>query len=213
MRAILVLVILSAVALWWGGQHLYVGLRDREPLEITCADYVKQRPDTHWLKLTKCDADVDNLAYEDDRHGGADKVYVPMRPLGEDKGAPASDTLARGLAPDRRSASLTHIVVERDDQDIRDLVALGNAAGEKNPVVQRVAKSFDEPVEGTVKFGMDLSDKDQKQLKGLGLGLADDFVIIDRGQTPRLALGLGVFCLGLLGPAFVVFRLVRKRRA
>jgi hypothetical protein len=194
MRAILVLVCLSAVALWWGGQHLYVGLRDREPLEITCADYVKQHPDTHWLKLTRCDADVDNLAYEDDRHGGADKVYVPVRPLGEDKGA-------------------THIVVERDDSDIRELVALGNAAGEKNPVVQRVAKSFDEPVEGVVKFGIDLSDKDRNQLKGLGLGLADDFVIIERGSTPKLALGALVFALGLLGPGFVVFRLVRKRRA
>ena len=195
MRGFLILVILSAAALWWGGQHLYVGLRDREPLEITCADYVKQHPDTHWLKLTKCDADLDNIAYEDDGHGGANKVYVPMRSLGDE------------------GKGTTHIVVERDDQDIRDVVALGNAAGPKNPAVQRVAESFDQPIEGVVKFGIDLSDKDRERLAKMGLGLADDFVIVDRGTTPKLALGALVFALGLLGPGFIAFRLIRRRRA
>ena len=51
--------------LWWGGHQLYLGLRNREPVEITCAELVRHRPDAEWLRLTHCEAALDSPHFYD----------------------------------------------------------------------------------------------------------------------------------------------------
>jgi hypothetical protein len=36
----------------WGKHNTYVSLRNRSPVEISCADYLRSRPDAQWLRLT-----------------------------------------------------------------------------------------------------------------------------------------------------------------
>src|SRR5215212_10260193 len=168
MRGLLFLVVLTGVALWWGIPNLYVAIQNREPLEISCADYLQQRPSAKWLRLTHCAADAANLATEEASDREIRKVYIPLRP------------------PGRTEAGGTEIVVERDDQEMRDAAAKLRQDQPTDAMFARVGRLLAEPTEGLVKFGIDLSDKDQDQLRNLGIGLAPDFVIIDRGARPRL---------------------------
>src|SRR5258705_11647742 len=100
-RLALLLIGVVAALLWWGLPSLYVAIQNRHPLEITCSDYLKQRPDAKWLRLTHCEADAANVAFEKSNYG-INKVYIPLRPEG-------------GVQQGR-----TEIVVERDDKEIRD---------------------------------------------------------------------------------------------
>jgi hypothetical protein len=194
MRGLLFLVVLTAAALWWGLPNVYVGIRNREPLEITCADYLKQRPSDKWLRLTHCEADIANLATEEATDHEIRRVYVPLRPEG------AAD------------AGRTEIVVERDDREMRDAAAKLRQDNPTDAMIERVHRLLAEPTEGLVKFGIDLSDKDQEQLRRLGIGLADDFVMIDRGAKPHFWAALGVSLAGLAVLGVFVRALVRRRK-
>jgi hypothetical protein len=199
MRLIIFLLIVAAVALWWGGQNTYIALRDRTQLEVSCADFLKKRPDSRWLKLTHCEYDFDHMAYEQYKSGKISKVYLPLRPEGEEVGRP------------------TRIVVVRDDDDMLKVAqALENDEAEPQPAMFNVTTSLTKPAEGLVQFGLDLNDKDKKELGALGLGLGEDFVLIDYGSKPKLqkgliALGVGLGAIGLL--TFLILRRFRKPKA
>jgi hypothetical protein len=193
MRAVLFLIAVVGALLWWGLPNLYVALQNREPLETTCADYLKERPSAKWLRLTHCEADHANIAYEEASDHEIRRVYVPLRAEGEEQ------------------AGHTVIVVERDDQEMRDVMAKLRQDKPSDATIEKAGRLLGEPTEGLVKFGIDLSDKEQDQLRGLGLGLADDFVIIDRGGKPKLWLALAASLAGLAIIGFVVRALIRRR--
>lgn len=184
----------AIVALWWGGQNTYVALRDRHQLEISCADYLAKRPDTRWLKLTDCTYDFDNLAYFQNR--GEDKytaVYLPLRPVGETSGR-------------------THIAVKFEDREFLDVVYALEHGQSSPPGFKRVTERLLEPTQGLVAFGLAMSSHDREELEKLGLGLADDFVVIDNGSKPNLTAGLIVLCLGLgVTGALVLFSIMALR--
>lgn len=188
----------AVIALWWGGQNTYVALRDRNQLEISCSDYLKKRPDARWLKLTDCAYDFENLAYFQKK--GEDKytsVYMPLRPAGETGGP-------------------THIAVKFEDKELLAVVYALEHGQSRPSGFDRVTAQLLEPTQGLVQFGLSMSDKDRDQLEGLGLGLADDFVIIDNGSKPNLTAGLIVLFLGLgvAGAlAWFVIMTLRERKA
>lgn len=179
MRLMLFLLIVGGVCVWWGSQNTYIALRDRHQLEISCADYVTKRPEARWLKLTGCEYDFDHMAYEQSQSGTISKVYLPLRPTGEQSGP-------------------TRIVVVRDDEEMVKVAnALEHDDAKPEPAFDHVMQQLAQPTEGLVQFGLDLNDKDKKDLAGLGLGLDRDFVLIDNGAKPKLMKGLGVLSLGL----------------
>ena len=195
MRLMILLLIVAGACLWWGTQNTYVALRDRKQLEITCADYIKKRPEARWLKLTHCEYDFDHLAYEAMKGGKITKVYLPLRPEGEESGQP------------------TRIVVVRDDEE---MLSTTEALEHDDAVVKnaedRVMESLQKPAEGLVQFGLDLNDKDKKDLANLGLGLDKDFVLVDYGEKPKLQKGLIVLMIGLGAVGLFVFLLLRRFR-
>src|SRR5262245_32461247 len=194
MRGVILLAILSIVALWWGGQNTFIGIRDHKQRVISCADYVKQRPDDRWLKLTDCDYDFDHLAYEKTTSGKIRAVYLPLRPAGVEGGP-------------------TQIVVKRDDSEMLVVVeAIEHNDANPQPASDHVLAQLKEPAEGLVEFGLDLKDKDKKELGQLNLGLASDFVIIDYKHEPKLLFGLLALVAGLGMAGYVVLRLVRRAR-
>lgn len=193
MRGLLVLIVLVGVALWWGGQNFITGVREREPLEITCADYLKHRPDNRYLRLTQCEPDLDNFAYKQSKKGDIDQVYVPLRAKGG-------------------SGGKTQIVLLRSDDTITMLASKANRDTLDDALLAKVQKELEGSNEGLVQFGLDLSDKAMDELKKLNLGLADDFVILEHGKSPRLLLGGLVLAAGLLGLAFFVRGVIRKVR-
>jgi hypothetical protein len=196
MRKLVLVLIVTAVASWWGAHHLYIGLRNREPLELTCAEYLSQRPDAEWLRLTHCTPDFDNLAYVSTKYRPVRTVYVPVR--------------AEGTAETNTST----IVIERDDDEVLELAGrLKNAGPVTDKTVERLVAAFAPPIEGLVQVGLDLSDKRQKELEGLDLHLASDFVIVKHGDRPRpLGYAIGALALGFCGAAFLAVGLIRRFR-
>ena len=198
-RALVVLGVIAAALCMWGGQKTYVAIRDRQQLEISCADYVKKQPSARWLKLVDCEYDFDHLAYEQESSGDKYKaVYFPLRPAGEEGGP-------------------THIVVKRDDAAMLQIVYAFEHGNEHPPGMDQMVPELLRPVEGLVQFGLDLDDKDKEELGKLNLGLANDFVILDNGSKPNLVAGLILLLLGLgVGGALVWFGIMsvreRKRR-
>jgi hypothetical protein len=198
-RDLIALVVLVAAALWWGGHQLYVGLRNRRPVEITCAEFVKHRPDAEWLRLTHCDAALNSVAYAS-TYNTVTKVYVPLRPEGIAEGGP------------------TQIVVERDDAEIIEIMQAARGSTRKNPApvevtLKRMEAAVADPTEGLVQVGLDLSEQRQRELAKLNLGLDKDFVILERGAKPRpLAYALGALALGLAGIGWFGVLLVRRFR-
>jgi hypothetical protein len=195
MRGLLFIIAVTGFALWWGGHHLYIGMRNRAPVEITCADYLKNRPDAEWLRLTHCDADFDNLAFEQTKGDKLTKVYVPLRPEGT------------------ASTDPTKIIVERDDEEMLELATTVRRSAPGEITIKRLVAAVAGPTEGLVEVGLDLSDKRQSELANMNLGLAKDFVIVERGAKPRpLMFALGALVLGLGGLSWLAFSLVRRFR-
>src|SRR3954468_19597501 len=146
MRGLLILVVLVGMALWWGGTNFITGVRERQPLEITCADYLKHRPDNKYLRLTQCVGDLDNLAYKEEEKGtDIAEVYVPLRAKGVEGGKAA-------------------IVVVRKDDEIKMFVSQANHSTLDNKLIAKVEKEFEDANEGLVQFGLDMSDKAKSEL-------------------------------------------------
>jgi hypothetical protein len=75
------------------------------------------------------------------------------------------------------------------------------------------AEALAQPLEGLVERSLDRSERDREKLRGLGLYLADDFVVIDYGARPRpLWLALGSLGVGLAAFALLVRKWRRRRR-
>jgi hypothetical protein len=192
MRGLIVVIAVAGLGLWWGGQNLYTGLRERDPLEITCAAYLKDRPDNRFLELTECEPDLENMAIEEGKSKEIKAVYIPLRAKGTTVGS-------------------TQIVLKRTDDTMTVFAgALDNAAGPGEGLVKKVVAELEGPNQGLVQFGLDLSDKDMTQLKNLNLGLADDFIIMEHGKSPRLLLGALAFGAGLLALGWLLWTIYKK---
>jgi len=183
MRGLILLVVLMALAFYWGGTNAWVGLKNREVTEISCADYVAHRPDAHWLKLTACEVDFENMAIETDKNQKYTAVYIPLRPAGVTEGQ-------------------THIVVKRTDEEMLTLAHRFNDSQPSEATITKARALDEQAQEGLVQFGIDMSDHDRNELDKLGLGLAPDFVIMDHGKQPRLLLGLLALVAGLVPAGF-----------
>lgn len=194
MRGLIFVIAVAGLGLWWGGQNLYTGLRERDPLEITCASYLKDRPDNRYLKLTECEPDLENMAIEEGKNKEVKAVYIPMRAKGTTVGK-------------------TQIVLKRTDDAMTSLAdSLDGPVGPNEAVAKKVLSELEGPNQGLVQFGLDLSDKDMTQLKNLNLGLAEDFIIMEHGKAPRLLLGALAFAVGLAALGWLLRMIYKKVR-
>lgn len=202
-RSTLVALALAAVAVYWGGTNFHTALRERTPLQISCARYLEQRPTRRYVKLTDCDADLANAAFthRDGSSKAIGEVYIPLRPRG--------------------TTGEAAIVLVRRDAEIIDVVRMIERIGVGEPTAAEqvrlrglLAQLGAESV-GLVRFGLELDDNTNGRLAQLGMGLAPDFVLIDRGKSPRLVTGGLVLLGGLALFALVgrgIYRRLRPRR-
>ena len=184
----------TGVCLAWGGYATYVSLRNWSPTEVTCAELADHRTNARWLRLTECEPDFDRMGLETLRRAKSDvedvtMVFVPMHVRG-----------GHGRAS---------VVVAGDDPD---MLALGDRASPQ-ATIDRVAAQFDGLIEGLSMSVLSMSPSSRQELHDLHLGLADDFIVLDRGARPRpLWLGLGVLGIGGAGVALIRRRRARSRR-
>jgi hypothetical protein len=192
-------VIVACGGTLWGGHNTHIALENRAPVEVSCADYLRQRPQAAWLRLTRCFPSF-SLAVESSKQTNA--VYIPLH-----------------ARPARGSVDFTKILLVSDDADMLSLASplsdgvsdqLVTAPLSDSVSDQLVAELFTS-VEGLVESRLSLRFIQFKaELASLDLPLYDDFVIINRGERPRpLWFAIGEFALGL-SALYLLVRRIRR---
>lgn len=190
--------VLTIAGLVWGGRNTYVSVRNRAPVELTCADFLAQRPDVEWLILRDCEADWDHIGIEgqtdtprSDKVSSPTAIYIPLRPIG------ASRVKAATLVLHSESARFLELGRRFPSQQ----------------VVDEIGVELSGPLEGVVELAVDRSERRKERLRRLELLIADDFVTFDYGARPRpLWLALGALACGLGGLGLIVRRVRRWLR-
>jgi hypothetical protein len=193
-------VVVAAFGIGWGGRNTYRAARNLSPHTITCAEFLAHPPDFDWVRLEGCAAVSSNIGIEtfqrDDApkglSGDVDAVYIPLGIDGEHTG-------------DDRAKLLLRV-------DHGPMLRLGSRFASDRDA-DAAAEALAQPLEGLVERSLDRSERDREKLRGLGLYLADEFIVIDYGARPRpLWLALGSLGIGLGALALLVRKWRRRRR-
>lgn len=183
MRTILFLICLGL--LWAGGQEIYTAATNREPTVISAADYLKDRPEASWLRLTGCQVDVVEAVYFSKL--GVTKpseLFIPVRPAGAEGGP-------------------INILLQTKDTALIDL--MNDESSDEDEVVRLIAEQANRDIEGVVQFGINVKSKEKNKLAENVEGLASDFVIIREGIKPNFGGALGIFGGGVLVGGLLLF--------
>jgi hypothetical protein len=182
-RAGCFLIFVTGALLWYGGQSLYTAISNRTPTSMSSAEYAKAKPKAEWLELTQC-----NLAITDGMHseksGSIQEIYLPV------------------FAPSDKTSDKIHVLLATRNTSLMGLYqAAGNLKNEEQVrqfLIANKDRLYGQTIKGLVRFGINLKDKDRSKLASLDKSLSPDFIIIDDGKEPSMAMGLGMTGGGLL---------------
>jgi len=192
--------------LGWGGQGLYVYLRNPSPAELTCDAYLTQRPDAEWLALAGCQLRLTDAIYEHDLGSASrpNRLFIPVHASDAEPGAKT------GLVVETRDPGLLAAYQEVLALDRRQ--DLSDAEAEAY-VLEHAATLFPRrDVQGLIRFGLELEDEDRREIAGLADELTPDFVILEEGARPQPWLSLGAFAAGLVVLGLALRKVLRAVR-
>ncbi|HEY4178960.1 MAG TPA: hypothetical protein VGM90_19065 [Kofleriaceae bacterium] len=176
----------------WGAKMSYRALLNRAPTQLSCADFLANRDGPDWVSLEQCEPADEGIGTESEEldelgESGAHKrrttaVYIPLRAKGTNGGKTKAVLLA-----------------ER-----QPFLSVANAEAPEAELVAFEAE-MKRPLVGLVERRLDRSETNRDMIRGLGLHLADDFVVVDLDATPRpLWFAFGVLAAGLAGASWLV---------
>jgi hypothetical protein len=170
--------------LWMGGQGVYTGLTNSKQTEMTLADYVQKKPTATWLKLKDCQVSTLDAAYTS-KLGSITEVYIPLRA----PGSPPEEKVHVLLATKDKAtlAMIKRMSEMKNDQEMLKF-AIENG--------KQLLNTRD--VNGIVRFGIELKDKDRRKLANLDKNLTPDFVILSEGEEPHIFVSVAMVVAGLV---------------
>ena len=187
------LLLASLVFLVHGGEALYDAAVNRQPVMVTCDQFVGQRPSALWLRVTGCDIDYLNAGYRESS-GRLDELFLPVRP------------------PLQLSTSPVTLVVATSDPQV--LAIAGTAIGNNRQpdqdayvgMMQRIVTMLraSKEVEGYARSGFIERLQTRRALAGLAAPLGPDFVVLDLHARPSFVrpgieagIGLGLLLVSI----------------
>lgn len=185
--------IIAIAMLWGGGQGVYTALKNRSPLEIAVADYVKAKPDAEWVVLKNAQLNLLEAAHRE-RLGKITEVFIPVR------------------SPDEAIDGKVQVLMSTKNKDILDALAdLENSSDTEKGVLEAASRHADRlfmrrDVTGLIQFGIDSDSKTRDKLAGLDMNLAKDFVILEEGKSPELGGSVITLLFGLVVGVFMLRR-------
>lgn len=180
-----------------GSQAVYTGIRNRSPLEITCADYLAQKPAAGWLRLKGCALDLADATFFKDKDSNRIKTaFIPIRPVG------ASDSTPLQLLLQTQGSAYLDV--------LHKIEAVGSDEARMTEfMTANVDKVFPEKdVEGLIAWGIDVEEKQLAEIRRLNESLHPEFKIIMDGSAPSLGFGLLLFAIGFVAGA-ILWRVIR----
>lgn len=194
----IILIFVAIALLWGGGQGVYTTLTNLKPTEMTYAEYIQSKPAQKWLRLTDCVLPLTDSMYSQSRLTDIIReVYIPVR------------------APGENNTGTVHCLFATKDPNIIALVTRFNSIKSEDELVKfavenREALQAQRNIQGLVRFGIELKDKEKRKLTRLGENLAADFIIVDDGKKPAVAVSAVMFLAGLALTAWIVAGFFRK---
>src|SRR3954471_18113970 len=116
-------IIITIALLWNGGQHLYVALTNRQPTVMSYSDWVKNKPQTTWIRLTSCSLSLAHAAYSSPKGGDVNEVYIPVR------GQSAEDE------------KMTYVLLSSRDPEMINMVKQLSSAKSESDVLKLMLKN------------------------------------------------------------------------
>ncbi len=196
MRFGCLVLIISIGLIWGGGQGVYTSIKNSSPTELSCAEYLEQKPNAEWLHLKKCSLNVLNASHEE-KYGSILHLYIPLSPvLSEAEGE-------EGEKKNEKKPPVQILLKTKDEgfmNTYKQLSKLKDASAQIQFLVKNRKKLFPEQdVEGLLAFGINEKSSSREKLRELNENLAEDFVIIEHHDRPTGILASLVMLLAGLG--------------
>ncbi|HSC27992.1 MAG TPA: hypothetical protein VLD67_12000 [Vicinamibacterales bacterium] len=188
-----VLLVPAAALLALGVERLHVAARSRQPAAVTCEQFVRARPSSQYVRLSKCEIDAAAAGYRESG-GRIQELFFPVR----QPGAPTTRPVAAVIAT-RDPAALTLAQTVLGAQSItRD---------ESAAAMQQVVAGLDaDPdITGTIRGGFLDRLGSSRILSSLGTPVTPDAALIDLHATPDLSTPSITIAVGLMLLAAVVW--------
>jgi hypothetical protein len=167
------LLLFSLVFLAHGGEALYYAAINRQPVVVTCDQFIRQRPNALWLRVTGCDIDYLGAGYRESG-GRLDELFLPARPPSQLPTSPVSLVVATNDPQVLAIAGTTIENNQRPDQDV--------FVGMMRRIVTMLRASKE--VEGYARSGVIERLQTRRALAGLTAPLASNFVVLDLHARP-----------------------------
>lgn len=188
LRYLLLMLILPLVMAAVGAQHTYIAVKNPQVRVMSCASYLKQRPDDVWLQLRGCELSVADAAFSG--IGSAWKAFVPIKAPGQE----SSTTHLVLQTRDAKILALLNEMIKQDKLPEKQLEAWVMANYER--------MTMRRDIDGLILFGVDADSDTREQLEQLQGDLAPDYRILKEGDRPLVlsySLYLLIAGLALLG--------------
>src|SRR5438876_727313 len=164
MKSSFLLIIVAIALLWGGGQGLYTAITNWQPRECSVQNYLETKPSAKWLRLTNGFVDMTGVSYSSLWGvGPISEIYVPVK-----SSRAFSDHQVHILLATKEPSLLQTAEKMRNLKSESDLLRFMA----EHPQSVIISKS----VEGLIRFGIELKDRDERKLRKLNPDLADDFV-------------------------------------
>ena len=191
------LLVISLPLLAHGVDGLYHAARSQAQVDVSCAQFHRERPASGWLRLTGCEIDYVRAGYRESR-GKVTELFIPIRPIGSSPALPSALVLSTG-----DPALLA--IVERG--------LTGPAQKDREAFLLMMLKivtamGISSEIEGFTRPPLEML-RTRGGLAAIKAPLDDRFTVLDLGGRPRL---LFPVLESLGGAAGLLVLLFRSRR-
>jgi len=172
--------------LWGGGQGLYVALKNRQPTAMSYEEYVKTKPKAEWLVLSNCVLNLPDSSYRASKTSDTPTMlFVPVS------------------VPKNSDSKKVQVILATKDEAMLETMKEMQKQKSSTSALTWILKNSDrcfpkKDISGIVQFGIDQKDSERSKLSKLQGDLADDFIIIQDGEEPKILLSGVIFAGGVL---------------
>ncbi|PPK93312.1 hypothetical protein LY01_02597 [Nonlabens xylanidelens] len=190
-----ILLIIALICIWGGSQGVYTSINNSSPTVYDVNSFVNGIiPKEEWLQLENCNINLMESIYFESAFGNglAEELFIPLN---------------------TQNDSITVFISEKS-QNVLDVFNLINTQTDPEKAQNYFEKYehliFKDSItySGIVKYGIDLDNKQWRQLSSTSPKIISKFLILDNNTTPDsifsyFILGLGVLLLLLSIKSFL----------
>ncbi len=180
------LLIISLIAILGGSQGIYTSVKNPNPTIYNLDSLsTSDTPDKEWITLKNCDINLLNAAYFENTFGNglAKEIYIPLRSSNNDS------VIALLATKNKNTLDVYNLINSQTDEQ----KAIEFTEKYKDQVFQENIE-----LSGTVRFGIELDNREHRRLKKISEYIVNDYIIIDYNKKPQKGLYYFIIIIGIV---------------